>query len=127
MVMDTFASTLLAAAMLICADTSRACGQCDEDKMAATYDHEVTQLAAKQRRTVVYCEVRGPLDMAAVRTAARAVAGIDPDTLRLSSEPSALSFVVDPQVQRAGLAVAELQRSLGSKVSLRVLNRVPLH
>ena len=44
------------------ARAGHACGVCDEDKVAATYDHAVVRRANLQGRVMVFCEVRGPLD-----------------------------------------------------------------
>lgn len=103
-------------ALLICAAAAafaalpvRACGVCDEDKVAATYDHAVVERAASKGRVVVFCEVRGPLDARRLRAAARRVKGIDPASVRTSAQPAALSFALDGGRRSPQAAVDALQ------------------
>jgi hypothetical protein len=109
---------VLSAGMLLCAAQAHACGVCVEDKMAATYDHAVMQRASAEHKTVVFCEVRGPVQDARFRDAAARVRGIDAGTVRTSSEPAALSFMVDPRVLGPEDAIAQLQKALGPGVGL---------
>ena len=89
-----------------------ACGACVEDKIAATYDHAVVQGAATQGRVVVFCELKGPIQASSIRKAAAGVRGLDPGSVRVSANPGALSFVVDPARQSPEAAVAGLQRQM---------------
>jgi hypothetical protein len=98
-----------AASGLLALAPARACGVCDEDKVAATYDHAVVERAASLGRVVVFCEVRGPLDAPRMRAAARRVKGIDAASLRASADPAALSFVLDGTRQSPQGAVSALQ------------------
>ncbi|MGZ3196817.1 MAG: hypothetical protein ACXWCO_10370 [Caldimonas sp.] len=100
---------LCAAAALVAAAPARACGVCDEDKIAATYDHAVVQRATSRGRVVVFCEVRGPLDAKRMRVAARRVKGLELASLRTSAEPAALSFALDSARQSPRAAVDSLQ------------------
>jgi len=109
---------VLSAGMLLCAAQAHACGVCVEDKMAATYDHAVMQRASAEHKTVVFCEVRGAVQDARFRHAASRVRGIDAGTVRTSSEPAALSFVVDPRVLGPEDAIAKLQDALGPGIRL---------
>jgi hypothetical protein len=95
------------------------CGVCIEDKVAATYDHAVVQRAAAKRQVIVVCGVRGGLDPGRIRNAARQVRGLDRGSVRISSEPPALSFALDRE-QRPGEALAALQHALpaGTQVEL---------
>ncbi len=111
----------LGAAALGVALPAHACGVCVEDKMAATYDHEVVQRARSQGRVVVFCDAAGPVEPAALRLAVVGVRGVDPLSLRVSREPAALSFALDPAVQTPEAAVRRLQHSLGGRLHLTVL------
>ena len=88
---------------------ANACGVCDEDKVAATYDHAVVRRAASQGRVMVFCEVRGPLDSRRLKTVAGRVKGLDATSLRTSAAPATLSFALDPTRQSAQAAVSALQ------------------
>jgi hypothetical protein len=97
---------------------ARACGQCKEDKIAATYDHAVVTAARKKGQTVVFAELRGaggPTSRADawIRGQAEATAGVARGTVRVSLEPAALSFVCERQ------AVTTVLRALEQKLSRR--------
>ncbi len=96
-----------------------ACGACVEDKIAATYDHALVQSAATQGRVVVFCELKGPIEPARIKKAAAGVRGLDPASVRVSADPAALSFVLDPVRQSPKAAVADLQQRLpGTRVAI---------
>ncbi|WP_157359996.1 hypothetical protein [Caldimonas brevitalea] len=96
------------------------CGVCVEDKMAATYDHDVVQRAAAQKRLVVFCNVKGVVKPEQMLQAAKSIPGVDADTVRASAQPMALSFALDPGVQTPERAVARVAALLGptTEVSL---------
>ena len=105
------------------------CGVCDEDKIAATFDHSTVARAASMRHHVVFVAVEGPVEPA---TFARRVAQIAPrirgvmrGTVRTSEAPVTFSFVIDPALQPAASAVAELHRQLGPVPTLRILKITP--
>jgi hypothetical protein len=109
------------AAVAVTGAGARACGVCDEDKVAATYDHALVQRAAARKLLVVFCDVRGPSwDRAGAQTVARTVGGIDVDSVRASAQPATLSFVVDPRTRSAQRAVAAMQRGAprGTRLSI---------
>lgn len=107
------AAAALAAAMATFApSTSHACGACIEDKVAATYDHAVVQSAAASGNVMVFCEVTGALDMSRLKEAARRVRGVKPQSVRVSAQPPALSFAVDPRRLSPQAAVDMAQRGL---------------
>ena len=87
-----------------------ACGACDEDKIAATYDHAIAVRAAARAQLVVFCSVQGAYDAGRLRRVAERADGIDVASIRTSTQPAALSFVVDPHKRSAQGAVAALQR-----------------
>lgn len=104
--------------------TGQACGACDEDEIAATYDHAVVQRAAAKGDVMVYCSVSGPLDDQQVKQAAIAVQGVRPDSVRVASHPAALSFAIDPAVQSPSAAIEAAQRALPSNVRLTLVRQV---
>jgi hypothetical protein len=111
--------------LLCCVPPSAlACGACDEDKVAATYDHAVVQQAATQKRVIVYCDVSGSVTPEKLREAVASVAGVDATSIRISKEPAALSFALDPKVQSAQSAVAEMKRVLNPRGDIAVLKSV---
>jgi hypothetical protein len=104
-----------------------ACGVCAEDKIAATYDHRSVREALARGRVVVYCDLAGLPDAGRVRTAAARVRGVDAGSVRVSAQPGALSFVLDPKQQSARSAVLALQAALppGAKVSMLKVEGAP--
>jgi hypothetical protein len=110
--MKTVIAACGSAFLLALAPEAWACGVCVEDKVAATYDFAVVQRAAAQGRVVVFCELKGPIQAAKIRKAATEVRGVDRASVRISGEPGALSFVIDPARQSPEAAVMDLQRQL---------------
>ena len=104
-----------------------ACGACDEDKVAATYDHAVIDAAIARHRQVVFVAIDGPVDPQRIGTrlaaAAAKVSGIQPGTLRTSLAPPAFSFVLDA-TQTPQAAVARLRRSVGDATARLTVVRI---
>ena len=109
------------AALLLAGAQVQACGVCAEDKVAATYDHRSVQQALARGRVVVYCELAGVPDVQRARQAATRVRGVDARSVRVSAEPAALSFVLDPKQQSAQAAVLALQAALPPGAKLAIL------
>jgi hypothetical protein len=122
------AIAMAAALAAIAPSPSRACGACDEDKIAATYDHAVVERAAASGDVVVFCAITGPLDAQRLTQAVRRVRGVQPRSVRVSAQPAALSFAVDPKVRSPQAAVEAAQRSLapGTRVAI-VRLQAPSH
>jgi len=99
----------LAVASLLAFSPVQACGVCNEDKVAATYDHAVVRRATLQGRVVVFCEVRGTFDSRQLKAAASRITGIDAVSLRTSTNPATVSFALDSLRQSAQTAVNALQ------------------
>ncbi len=99
---------------------SLACGACAEDKVAATYDHAVVRHAAASGDVMVFCEIGGPLDAAHLKAAARGVRGVRPHSVRVSAQPAALSFAIEPKFQSPQAAVDLMQRAaaLGTRLTI---------
>ena len=103
--MKARAGALLLAA---CSGAALACGTCDEDKIAATYDYAVVQHAAHAGHVMVYCAVQGAFEPAKLAAAARRLRGVDPASVRVSRDPAALSFALDTRRQKVGAALHSL-------------------
>lgn len=107
-----------------------ACGACVEDTVAATYDHAVASRATAQKQVLVFTAVDGIGDARVLASkasaAARRVAGVDRSSVRVSSEPLALSFALDPKAQTVAGAVARVQeRGHDQGIKLSVVRVVP--
>ena len=99
--------------------TALGCGACIEDKVAATYDYAVITQAAAQHHVVVFASVDSwPVGNAvaqAIRRTAASSKGVDPRSVRVSEEPSALSFAFDPATRSPDSVVAEIETRLHVK------------
>jgi hypothetical protein len=99
-----------------------ACGACDEDKVAATYDHAAVQKAAAQKQVVVFCDVQGPApDAARMRRVAATTSGIDAASVRTSAAPATVSFTIDPRKRSPQSAAAALQRGAPAGTRIAVV------
>jgi hypothetical protein len=114
-------SALAGAGLLLALAQAQACGICAEDKVAATYDYHSVQDALARGRVVVYCELAGLADVQRARQAAARVRGVEARSVRVSAEPAAVSFVLDPKQQSAQAAVLALQAALPAGAKLAVL------
>jgi hypothetical protein len=102
------------------------CGYCVEDKVAAVYDHAAVTRSIAAGRTVVFFAIDGELKHGAAASAqtrarieklAAAVPGIEPGSVRASSEAAALAVAFDPK--RASLA--QVQKALEQKLKVSLL------
>lgn len=120
----------VAAAVSGYADTSAACGQCHGDKVAAVYDHAVVIQALKDGHGVEFAEVNGPFrmsgeDNAALLRETESFGGADKGTVRVSANPSAVSFAFDPKKGSAADMLAKLNKRLeGRKWTLAHLQTI---
>ena len=114
---------VLAAVVLSLSTSAQACGVCTEDKVAATYDHAIAAHAASRGRTMVFGEVRGHFDARRLKTAATRVKGLDPASLRTSTNPATLSFALDRRRLSVPEAVARLQAMVPAGTQLVILHR----
>ena len=108
--------------------TAIACGACVEDRVAATYDHAVMTAAAARHHVVVFVGIDstrgGTAIVNEVRRAAAASNGVDAASVRVSAEPSALSFAIDPAVTTPKAALAAIQTRLRAKKVALTMIRV---
>jgi hypothetical protein len=104
-----------------------ACGACDEDKIAATYDHAVIDRAMTRHHQVVFVAIDGALSAAKISrrvgAAASRVRGVVAGTLRTSWSPPAFSFALDG-AQRPEVAVSEFRKAVGNRAIRFTLLRV---
>ena len=101
-----------AAMLAVLTPVAWACGVCVEDKVAATYDYAVVQRAATGGQAMVYCEISGPVDPRRWQSAARQVRGLDAASIRVSTQPAAISFALDTRQQSPQAAVSALQHAV---------------
>jgi hypothetical protein len=120
----TVIAALLAAAP--CAVTW-ACGACDEDKIAATYDHAVIDRAMARHHQVVFVAIDGALSAVEISrrigAAASRVRGVVAGTLRTSLSPPAFSFALDG-TQRPEVAVSGFRKAVGNRDTRLTLLRI---
>ena len=98
-----------------------ACGHCEEDLVAATYDYGVLTRAVGQRHIVVYTRLLGPaagaspsLKTAVARTLA-STAGVDAGTVRVSLDPPAAAFACDSRQATPQLLIRRMNRGLAAR------------
>ncbi|HVS25723.1 MAG TPA: hypothetical protein VHE58_00155 [Burkholderiales bacterium] len=104
----------------VCLPAAFACGYCIEDKIAATYDHQVIAKAVSMGHAVAYAEIVG---MPGLSTAAekeitgvvKKVLGVDLGTVRISLETPALSFAYDPRHFTPDGLLLQINRNLAPK------------
>ena len=115
-----WAAVLVAAASAFTPTAGHACGACVEDKIAATYDHGVVKRAQARGNVVVFCEVTGPLAAQGLKDVVRKIGGVNRQSVRVSTQPAALSFAVDPRQRSPQAAVDAVQRAVppGTRVSI---------
>ena len=114
-------ATAVAALCAVAPAASHACGACVEDKVAATYDHGAVQRAAARGDVVVFCELAGPFDPARLKAAARGALGVRSESVRVSVQPAALSFVIEPQLASPQTAVDVMQRAVAPGTRLTIV------
>lgn len=118
-------ATLLIALAGFVPTAGQACGACDEDRIAATYDHAVVERAVARGKVMVFCSVEGRFDGPRLNRAALGAKGVDRASVRISAGAAALSFAIDPKVQSAEAAVAAIGRSLRPGTQLTLLSPLP--
>lgn len=104
-----------------------ACGACDEDKVAATYDHAVIDRAIASHGQVVFVAIDGPVNATKitrrVADAAPKVRGVVTGTLRTSLSPPAFSFALDG-TRRPEVAVSDFRKAIGDRDTRLTLVRI---
>lgn len=104
-----------------------ACGYCDEDRMAATYDHAVVRRAMTLQHEVAFLALNGTESAsdATVRGISLLIGrlpGVDRDSIRISAASLAVSFAHDPVKGPLGSILESANRQLaGRGLSLALL------
>ena len=96
-----------------------ACGHCDEDRIAAVYDHALSQRTLALKHQIIFFAWDG---VVALSDASRqkmlalceAVPGVDKGSTRVSLEPAALAVAFAPQSYSAQSVEAALKQKLVS-------------
>ena len=112
-----WARAAVALATLAAAGTALACGHCVEDRIAAVYDHALTQRIAVARHQLAYFAWDGPLarDEASRRkilALVEAAASVDRGSVRVSMDPAAIAVAFDPRRTTAAAVGAALGKTL---------------
>ena len=116
------ALTLAVAWAVFAPTASHACGACAEDKIAATYDHATIERAAARGDVMVFCAVTGPIAAQRLKDAAQRAHGVNAQSVRVSAQPAALSFALDPREQSPQAAVDAIQAGLPKGTRLTALS-----
>ena len=118
-------SVVLAAALwAIAAPAALACGHCEEDRIALTYDHAVVLRALERRQEVAFFSVEAANHHASaqqITRVLRGLRGIERNSIRTSADPLGLSFAYDPAKVALGSIVEEANaklRTVGMTVAL---------
>ena len=104
-----------------------ACGHCDEDKIAAVYDHAAVGRALELHHRVAFFAIEGAMPDAAksrraVLEALASAKGVDTGSARMSVEPAALGLAYDPMRTAPGDIAATVNRRLaGSHLAVSLL------
>ena len=102
-----------------------ACGHCEEDLVAAVYDHALQMRTRQLKQNIMYMAWDGPVarDDATARRllqeASRAT-GVTPGSVRVSIQPAALSVAFNPAKNNRTQIEASLQTRL-TKMHVMVL------
>jgi hypothetical protein len=111
--------------LLFASTAALACGYCVEDKIAATYDHEVVTQALARKHQVAYLHVDGKVaSRKALEQAAYAVPAVDRGTVRVSADLLTVSFAFDPARASLGAIHPRIEKKLGvALMPLQVMER----
>lgn len=107
-----------AAGGLFAANAVLACGYCVEDRVAAVYDHALTQLTHQRKHQLAFFSWDGPIARDEVSrrkivALAESVAGVDKGSVRVALEPAAIAVAFDPRRGSASSIAVALQQRLG--------------
>ena len=92
------------------------CGVCVEDRMAATYDHDLVVRAMDRGHQIVFTDVTSrPMtrtEWHLLSWTVQSVRGVMKGSVRISKSPMALSFEIDPKATGAATAIREINRRI---------------
>lgn len=96
-----------------------ACGHCDEDRIAAVYDHALSQRTLALKHEIIFFAWDGSVPLSAdsrqkILALGEAVPGVDKGSTRVSMQPAALAVAFAPQRYSAQAVEAALKQKLAS-------------
>jgi hypothetical protein len=109
-----------AAALALGAAAAAACGVCVEDRIAAVYDHAAVRGERARGHAVVFAGIadaggrRAPDGAERVRRALGSCAGVEPRSVRITTDAAAAAFAFDPAREPLARLLARLGRTLAS-------------
>ena len=110
---------VLFAAGMLAASLAQGCGVCVEDRMAATYDHDLVIGAMDRGHQIVFTDVTSRelarTEWALLSWAVQSVRGVMKGSVRTSKSPMALSFEIDPKATSDATAIKEINRRMGKQ------------
>jgi len=118
---------LLASLLLGSTSSVIACGHCIEDKVAAVYDHAIVANAVREKHSVAFFGIEGPLvvnpaSKQEIQKIMSGINGVDPNTNRISLETGSISLAFNPTL----LTYPALLDALDKKLKLKKLTVFPL-
>ena len=122
-----YAIALAVLAGLTAAPPALACGHCIEDKIAACYDHALISRAFVRNHQVAFFALDGPLtgsslERRAITLLAGGARGVEPDSVRVSTETASMAIVFDP----ARVKLSAVQQAIEARLKPRSLTLLPL-
>lgn len=117
----TVRSIVTVAALLLAAPlSSLACGVCIEDKVAATYDHQVIAKAMLEDHTVLFLEVTGlasgaPQMKQFISGVVEGARGVDHGSARVSLDQAAVSFAFNSNAYTPQDVIKRISQKLSSQ------------
>ena len=106
-------------AVLCAAQGALGCGYCDEDRIAAVYDHGVVAHAAATAHQIVFLALESgavvtPQREAAIKRAVSSAAGVDRGTVRIALAAGAMSFAYDARRYTADEVIGAVGRQVAA-------------
>ena len=106
--------------MLVASLPALGCGYCDEDKIAAVYDHRAISAAHAQGKQVAFFAIDGPLQTLAesrrvIAKALKSVDGVDARSLRVAADAGSLSLAYDGKLTSSARIMDALNRAPASR------------
>ena len=104
---------------MLASSLAQGCGVCVEDRMAATYDHDLVIGAMDRGHQIVFTDVTSReltrTEWHLLSWTVQSVRGVMKGSVRTSKSPMALSFEIDPKATAAATAIREINRRMGKQ------------
>ena len=104
---------------MISASHAQGCGACVEERMAATYDHDLVIGAMDRGHQIVFTDVASReltrTEWHLLSWVVQSVRGVMKGSVRTSKSPMALSFEIDPQATSDATAIRQINRRIGKR------------